>query len=139
MNVGADDYITKPFDEEELLFRVKAILARTRLPDNQPVKKLIFLIGKYEFDPSNQLLTINSHSQRLTIKESKILGLLCNPLNNLIKREEIMIAVWGESDYYTGRSLDVFISKIRGYLRQDPDIKITTIPTIGYIIETETR
>jgi DNA-binding response OmpR family regulator len=137
--IGIDDYITKPFDEEELLYRVKAILARTRLPNNQPAKKSIFSIGKYEFDPSNQLLTINSKSQRLTIKESRILGLLCNPVNNLVKREEIMIAVWGESDYYTGRSLDVFISKIRGYLRKDADIKITTIPTIGYIIETESK
>lgn len=137
--IGVDDYITKPFDEEELLYRVKAILARTRQPNNQPLKKSIFQIGKYEFDPSNQLLSIDNSSLRLTIKESKILGLLCNPVNNLVKREEIMIAVWGESDYYTGRSLDVFISKIRGYLRKDPDIKITTIPTIGYIIETETK
>ena len=137
--IGIDDYITKPFDEEELLCRVKAILARTRQPNNQPAKKSVFQIGKYEFDLANQLLTINNNSQRLTIKESKILGLLCNPLNNLVKREEIMIAVWGESDYYTGRSLDVFISKIRGYLRQDPDIKIATIPTIGYIIETDSK
>jgi DNA-binding response OmpR family regulator len=137
--IGIDDYITKPFDEEELLCRVKAILARTRLPNNQPAKRSAFQVGKYEFDLSNQLLTINNSSQRLTIKESKILGLLCNPLNNLVKREEIMIAVWGESDYYTGRSLDVFISKIRGYLRQDPEIKITTIPTIGYLIETDSK
>jgi len=137
--IGIDDYITKPFDEEELLYRVKAILARTRLPSNQPEKKSVFVIGKYEFDLSNQLLSINNQSQRLTIKESKILGLLCNQMNNLVKREEIMIAVWGDSDYYTGRSLDVFISKIRGYLRQDPAIKITTIPTIGYIIETESK
>jgi DNA-binding response OmpR family regulator len=121
------------------LYRVKAILARTRQPNNQPVKKSVFSIGKYEFDLSNQLLTINNNSQRLTIKESKILGLLCNPVNNLVKREEIMISVWGDSDYYTGRSLDVFISKIRGYLLKDPDIKITTIPTIGYIIETGSK
>jgi DNA-binding response OmpR family regulator len=137
--IGIDDYITKPFDEEELLYRVKAILARTRSTNSISAKKEIFSIGKYEFDPSNQLLTLNKNAQRLTIKESKILALMCNPLNNLVKREEIMIAVWGESDYYTGRSLDVFISKIRGYLRNDPGIKITTIPTIGYIIETESK
>ena len=132
--IGIDDYITKPFDEEELLYRVKAILSRTRQSGNQPAKKAILTIGRYSFDSSNQLLSIKNKSQRLTLKESRILSLLCNQINNLVKREEIMIAVWGDSDYYTGRSLDVFISKLRSYLREDSDIKITTIPTVGYIL-----
>jgi DNA-binding response OmpR family regulator len=134
--IGIDDYITKPFDEEELLYRVKAILSRTRQANSQPARKAVLTIGKYTFDNSNQLLTINNKSQRLTLKESKILSLLWNSVNNLVKREEIMIAVWGDSDYYTGRSLDVFISKLRSYLRDDPTIRITTIPTVGYILET---
>lgn len=133
--IGIDDFITKPFDEEELLYRIKAILSRTRQSNNHLIKKPVFSIGKYEFDPANQLLTFISQSQRLTIKESQILGLLCNQINNLVKREEIMIAVWGDSDYYTGRSLDVFISKLRSYLRNDTSVKITTIPTVGYILE----
>jgi DNA-binding response OmpR family regulator len=132
--IGIDDYITKPFDEEELLYRVKAILSRTR-QSNSPNKKSVVTIGKYEFDASNQLLTYNNKPQRLTTKESQILGLLCNPVNNLVKREEIMIAVWGDSDYYTGRSLDVFISKLRSYLKNDPSVKITTIPTVGCLLE----
>lgn len=135
--IGIDDYITKPFDEEELLYRVKAILSRTRQSNNNLIKKPVFSIGKYEFDPANQLLTFINKSQRLTIKESQILGLLCNQINNLVKREEIMIAVWGDSDYYTGRSLDVFISKLRSYLRNDTSVKITTIPTVGYILEVQ--
>jgi DNA-binding response OmpR family regulator len=135
--IGIDDYITKPFDEEELLYRVKAILARTRQSINHGQKKAVLSIGKYEFDPSNQLLTINNKPQRLTIKESQILGVLCNKINNLVKREEIMIAVWGDSDYYTGRSLDVFISKLRGYLKNDPSVRITTIPTVGCILEVQ--
>lgn len=133
--IGIDDYITKPFDEEELLYRIKAILSRTRQPNNMATKKSVISIGKYEFDASNQLLTLNSNSQRLTLKESQILGLLCNPINNLVKREEIMISVWGDSDYYTGRSLDVFISKLRSYLKNDHSVKITTIPTVGCILE----
>jgi DNA-binding response OmpR family regulator len=132
--IGIDDYITKPFDEEELLYRVKAILSRTR-QSNSPNKKSVVTIGKYEFDASNQLLTYNNKPQRLTTKESQILGLLCNPVNNLVKREEIMIAVWGDSDYYTGRSLDVFISKLRSYLKNDLSVKITTIPTVGCLLE----
>jgi DNA-binding response OmpR family regulator len=135
--IGIDDYITKPFDEEELLYRVKAILSRTRQSNNQAIKKSVFSIGKYNFDPSNQLLKFNNQPQRLTIKESQILGLLCNQINNLVKREEIMIMVWGESDYYTGRSLDVFISKLRSYLRNDSAVKITTIPTVGYVLEVQ--
>jgi DNA-binding response OmpR family regulator len=134
--IGIDDYITKPFDEEELLYRVKAILSRTRQSVNQQAKKTVATIGKYSFDHSNQLLSISNTSQRLTLKESRILGLLCSQINNLVKREEIMIAVWGDSDYYTGRSLDVFISKLRSYLREDSSIKISTIPTVGYILET---
>jgi DNA-binding response OmpR family regulator len=135
--IGIDDYITKPFDEEELLYRVKAILSRTRLTNSQPIKRSVISIGKYEFDSSNQLLSFNKESQRLTLKESQILGLLCNQINNLVKREEIMIAVWGDSDYYTGRSLDVFISKLRSYLRNDPSLRITTIPTVGCILEVQ--
>jgi DNA-binding response OmpR family regulator len=134
--IGIDDYITKPFDEEELLYRVKAILSRTIQSVNQQAKKAVVTIGKYSFDHSNQQLSIKNKSQRLTLKESRILSLLCNQLNNLVKREEIMISVWGDSDYYTGRSLDVFISKLRSYLREDSAIKITTIPTVGYILET---
>ena len=135
--IGIDDYITKPFDEEELLYRVKAILSRTRQSNNAATKKTVIQIGKYEFDPSKQQLSINNNSQRLTLKESQILSLLSNRMNDLVKREEIMISVWGESDYYTGRSLDVFISKIRNYLKNDPSVKITTIPTVGCILEVE--
>jgi DNA-binding response OmpR family regulator len=135
--IGIDDYITKPFDEEELLYRVKAILSRTRPANNHILKRPVISIGRYEFDSSNQLLSLNKESQRLTLKESQILGLLCSQINNLVKREEIMIAVWGDSDYYTGRSLDVFISKLRSYLRNDPSVRIITIPTVGCILEVQ--
>jgi DNA-binding response OmpR family regulator len=133
--LGIDDYITKPFDEEELLYRIKAIMNRIKkVPVS--VNNNILKIEKFEFDPVNQLLTYENNPRRLTSKENKILRLLINSKNNLVRREEIMVEVWGESDYYTGRSLDVFISKLRSYLKNDPDICITTIPTVGYILET---
>jgi len=133
--IGVDDYITKPFDEEELLYRIRAILSRTNPLKINFENSSYLKIGKYLFDPVNQLLTLDNISQRITLKESRILRKLSLAKNNLVTREEIMIDVWGESDYYTGRSLDVFISKIRNYLKNDPAIKITTIPTVGYILE----
>jgi DNA-binding response OmpR family regulator len=134
--LGIDDYITKPFDEEELLYRIMAIRNRMKPVNEHGIKNLI-TIGKFEFDSLNQLLTHNNIPRRLTLKETKILRLLANSKNNLVKREEVMIEVWGESDYYTGRSLDVFISKLRTYLKSDADISITTIPTVGYILESD--
>ena len=131
---GVDDYITKPFDEEELLYRIRAILNRVRLSVEKGNSNDLVRIGKFEFDSKNQLLIFGNTEQRLTLKETKILRLLISAHNNLVRREEIMIEVWGESDYYTGRSLDVFISKIRGYLKNDTRISIITIPTVGYIL-----
>ena len=132
--IGVDDYITKPFDEEELLYRIRAILNRVRLSIEKGNSNDLVRIGKFEFDSKNQLLIFGNTEQRLTLKETKILRLLISAHNNLVRREEIMIEVWGESDYYTGRSLDVFISKIRGYLKNDTRISIITIPTVGYIL-----
>jgi DNA-binding response OmpR family regulator len=132
--LGIDDYITKPFDEEELLYRIKAIMNRIRL-ENSKESIILPMIGKFVFDQLNQLLVDGENSRRLTLKESMITGLLVKSKNNLVKREELMTAVWGDSDYYTGRSLDVFVSKIRSYLKSDPDVSIVTIPTVGYILE----
>jgi DNA-binding response OmpR family regulator len=133
--LGVDDYITKPFDEEELLFRIMAIINRTgqvKIPERQTRTASL---GQYVFDPSNQMLKIGEKCQRLTIKENKILELLVNSANSIVQREELMVTVWGESDYFIGRSLDVFISKLRAYLKDDQNIKLTTIPTVGYVLE----
>lgn len=134
--LGVDDYITKPFEEEELLYRIRAVLNRMKdnrnIPDSEPKPAMV---GNYSFDPGNLTLSFDGKSQRITVKESKILWLLASSRNRIVTREEIMISVWGESDYYTGRSLDVFISKIRSYLKHDPRIKINTIPTVGYMLK----
>jgi DNA-binding response OmpR family regulator len=136
--LGVDDYIVKPFDEEELLYRIRAVLGRSLRPgmeanDDSGIKG----IGKFTFDPKNLRLIQGDKSQKMTIKESRILDTLAASINNIVTREEIMISVWGEADYYTGRSLDVFISKLRSYLKGDPTVRIVTIPTLGYKLEVD--
>jgi DNA-binding response OmpR family regulator len=133
--IGVDDYVTKPFDEEELVCRINAILARSKSSNNKLHSGDPIEIGRYSFDEPNQHLSIGGVTQRLTIKESRILGILAASSGNIVKKDEIMTLVWGDTGYYTGRSLDVFISKLRGYLKNDAAIKITTIPTVGYILE----
>lgn len=134
--LGVDDYITKPFDEEELLYRIRAVLGRSTRPPAESTDEVgIIIIGRFTFDPRNLSLSQGNNSQRMTIKESRILGKLAASVNNIVTRDQIMIDVWGEADYYTGRSLDVFISKLRGYLKSDPSVRIVTIPTLGYKLE----
>lgn len=134
--LGVDDYITKPFDEEELLYRIRAVLNRLRLADGKSMQDLpVITIGSFLLEPQNLLLTHSTVTQKLTIKENKILSKLAGSINSIVTREEIMIDVWGEADYYTGRSLDVFISKLRSYLKPDRRVRILTIPTLGYKLE----
>lgn len=133
--LGVDDYITKPFDEDELLYRIMAVMKRVvkqgaKEEEDQPVS-----FGSFEFDRLTQQLRSGGRCQRLTYKECLVLAMLADSLNRLVKREEIMLSVWGDSSYYTGRSLDVFISKLRGYLKDDPSVRLTTIPTVGYVLE----
>ena len=131
--IGIDDYVTKPFDEEELLFRIQSILKRVgkEITEN---KNELLQIGKYSFDVSNMILKLENQSKRLTSKETKILAMLARSQNNIVSRDEIMQEVWGEKDYFIGRSLDVFISKLRRHLSGDENIKIETIPTVGVIL-----
>lgn len=131
--IGIDDYVTKPFDEDELLLRIQSILNRVnQVPDNQD--KLKYELGNYIFDVSNQKLILGNNSKRLTSKETKILTMIAQSQNNIVSREKLMMEVWGQTDYFIGRSLDVFISKLRKYLQNDPRIKIETIPTVGIIL-----
>lgn len=132
-NLGIDDYITKPFDEEELLCRINAILNRVSL-NGKNGSQTSFKVGKYEFDYSNQLLIFEDQSKRLTKKENEILMLLCVSKNKIAKRDDILLSVWNKNDYFTGRSLDVFITKLRKYLKSDTTLKIEGIPTVGYIL-----
>jgi len=133
-NLGADDYITKPFDEEELLWKIKAVVRR--VPENKnDIKHEVISIGKYEFDFNNQSLSINGKTQRITEKESDILNYLSQHRNHIIKREAMLKELWGENDYFLGRSLDVFISKMRRYLKEDSTITIENVFGVGFIFD----
>lgn len=128
-DLGADDYITKPFDEEELLWKIKAVIRR--MPENSTTEMV--RIGHYFFDFKNQSLCIDNKTRRITEKESDILKYLSDHRNKVIKREEMLKDLWGENDYFLGRSLDVFITKIRKYLREDSGITIENVFGVGFI------
>jgi len=132
-SIGADDYITKPFDEDELLWRIKAVLNRVD-SDTGNVNGNLYLIGQYEFDFTNQALKLGNELRRLTSREAEVLKMLCVSRNNIVRREQILTALWGENDYFAGRSLDVFISKLRKYFSADPSVKIENIPKVGVLL-----
>ncbi len=132
-NLGADDYITKPFDEEELLWRINAIL--NRAGKTAKASKTEILLGKYCFEPQNQLLVINEIEQRLTERETKVLAILCENKGNITRREVLLETIWGENDYFAGRSLDVFIAKLRKYLKADSTVSIENIPRVGFLLK----
>ncbi|HRY99074.1 MAG TPA: response regulator transcription factor [Bacteroidales bacterium] len=134
---GCDDYITKPFSTEELSLRISAVLRRcqTSLAFNAE-EKVKFIIGRYTFDYSNMTLGMGDSSHTLTRKQADLLRLLCENENQLVKRETALKLVWGSDDYFIGRSMDVFITKLRKYLREDPNISITNVHGTGFKLET---
>jgi DNA-binding response OmpR family regulator len=133
-NVGADDYLTKPFSVEELQLRVKALLKRINIKVDKPEEKTI-LLGRFTFDLENLVLSSNTEVKNLTKKEAQILKILYKFKNKVIPREVILNAVWGQDDYFVGRSLDVFISKLRKYLKDESGIHISNIHGVGFKFE----
>jgi DNA-binding response OmpR family regulator len=130
---GADDYITKPFSLEELLCRIEVFLRRAPLISHME-QKIVFL-GQYEFDFSNLTLKTRSAEKTLTQKEAEVLKLLYQNRERVLKREEILKQVWGDDDYFMGRSMDVFISKLRKYLKEDPSVQIVNYHGVGFKLE----
>lgn len=128
---GADDYITKPFSNQEFLLRVKAVLNRCYPKTDSQVKNE-YALGSFTFDHVNLLLKHSSEEKQLTQKESDVLKLLCQNQGDTVKRELILSTVWGTTDYFTGRSLDVFISKLRKYLKADASIQIENVHGVGF-------
>ena len=135
--VGCDDYIAKPFSTEELSMRIKAIMKRCMLAQNGGTNngQKIFNIGIYTFDYSNMLLTSDDIEKPLTRKEAALLKLLCIYENKLLTRETALKSVWGDDDYFIGRSMDVFITKLRKHLKDDPKISITNVHGAGFKLE----
>ncbi|MBL4593739.1 MAG: response regulator transcription factor [Flavobacteriales bacterium] len=134
--LGADDYITKPFDFQEFILRIESILRRTKVL-TQKEEEVVgnYKIGSYDFDIKNQVLIHPSEEKRLTKKETRILSFLCEHLNDIAPRELILKNIWGTDDYFSGRSMDVFISKLRKYLSKDESIQISNIHGVGFKLE----
>ncbi len=136
LRLGADDYLTKPFRLEELNLRLKVILKRTAAqPISLSGSKEIISFGQSRLDYSNLLLWVPGQKQQLTQKEADVLRMLCLQLNAIVKRDVILKTIWEDNGYFVARSMDVFISKIRKYLRPDETLKIATIHGVGYKLE----
>ena len=128
--LGADDYITKPFSMEELLFRIEAILRRTKGTRGGDTHQ--WDIGKFKFDAQKQVLTGTGTEQKLTTKESELLKLLCNNINQVLERNFALKAIWIDDNYFNARSMDVYITKLRKYLKGDPNVQIINVHGKGY-------
>ena len=136
-DIGAEDYISKPFQIEELSCKINVILRRAAkaVTEDAPVKE--FQVGAYRFKYDTQELEFNGKTQRLTQKENEVLRLLCLHKNKILKREDAVLDIYGKKDYFLGRSFDVFISKIRKLLKDDPSIKIENVFKVGFILNVE--
>ena len=128
--IGADDYITKPFSMEELVFRVEAILRRVRGKKNK--ESSIYKVGNFTFDTQKQLLSIGEKQTKLTTKENELLALLCSHANEILQRDFALKTIWIDDNYFNARSMDVYITKLRKHLKDDPQIEIINIHGKGY-------
>ena len=129
--LGADDYITKPFSMEELIFRIEAILRRT-LPENLSGAQQIFTLGRYTFDTQKQTLAESDNVVKLTTKEADLLKLLCQNVNKVLERNYALKSIWIDDNYFNARSMDVYITKLRKHLKEEPTVEIINIHGKGY-------
>ena len=129
---GANDYLTKPFSMEELLLRMHAILRRTEDQIKVSEQENIFTIGQYHFDYDRQILSIKGIEHKLTSKEAGLLKLLCNNANNVLERSVALNKIWNDDSYFNARSMDVYIVKLRKYLKEDPSVELINVHGIGF-------
>jgi DNA-binding response OmpR family regulator len=133
LTIGGDDYIPKPFSMEELLLKIKIFLKRSNnIAGGKPESSRVKKIGKFVFLPEELTLSFEGVARKLTIKEMELIKFFSENTNKVLNRNEILEKVWGSNDYFLGRSLDVFISRLRKYFKPDPNIKIVNLHGIGF-------
>ena len=134
--LGADDYISKPFTSEELLYRIQAVLKRSMKPDRQKQEAKEFNIGKYHFNYPLRILTFTDGKEevqeKLSPKEAELLRMFCQYVNDILPRSLALKEIWDEDNYFTARSMDVFVTKLRKYLKLDDNIEIVNIHGNGF-------
>ncbi len=130
--IGADDYITKPFSMEELILRLQAILRRTDEPAKTAASENVYTIGIYTFDYNRQTLISRNKEQKLTSKEAGLLRLLCTHANEVLDRSTALNEIWNDDSYFNARSMDVYIVKLRKYLKDDPRVELLNVHGVGF-------
>lgn len=135
-SLGAMDYLKKPIDEEELVTRIEVLISRLRPADREQIKQNdTFKIGEYHFDSRNQKLQFKNENFSLTVRENELLLYLVKNKNSLCKHKDILDLLWGKNDYFNRKSLNVFISRLRKYLNQDPSVSIENLHKKGFILK----
>ena len=137
LQLGADDYITKPFSIEELVLKIEVFLKRSKIVSKNDSHPALLTFGSFTFDPANQQLSCGTKNHSLTYRESELLKLLTDRKGQIVKREDILLKVWDNDQYFSSRSLDVFISRLRKLLKSDPSIRIENIHNVGYRLRVE--
>ena len=130
--LGADDYLTKPFSMEELLMRMRAIIRRTTETKTMQASRNLYEIGSFSFDYNRQLLKISDDEQKLTSKESELLKMLCDNANDVLDRSIALKNIWHDDSYFNARSMDVYVTKLRKYLKADPNIELINVHGVGF-------
>ena len=130
--IGGDDYLTKPFSMEELLMRMKAILRRIQEGSGIDSKSSVYKIGRLTFDYTRQVLTAPSGETKLTSKEAELLRLLCDNANGVLDRSVALNRIWQDDSYFNARSMDVYITKLRKYLKEEPSVELLNVHGIGF-------
>lgn len=135
LRTGADDYLTKPFSIEELILKIEIFLRRSKYTEPEADDQKQFELGDFHFDYETYTLSSKSEKLKLTQKEAQLLHFFCSNPNKVLKRDEILIKIWGDDDYFLGRSLDVFISRLRKYLKPEPSVKIDNVHGVGFVFK----